>query len=186
MMEFAGKKVAIFGITGSGKTFFARRLLRFFKAPMVFTVHRGEFDSPEDRCYIYVPENPLQEFEAFAQYSLNLAKAGKIDALVIDEADLFLRSNWDLSPTLNDIVVNHRHYNLALVLVSRRPQDIPTKFYEGCHYIFIFKLEGVNAVQRFREIDPRIVPLLERIEYSSHDFVVKELGEPPYVNSAIA
>lgn len=182
-MDLGGKKVSIFGIQGSGKTYLARSLLAQFRNPFVFTVHADDFKG--DRCYLYVPKHPVREFEAVCTKVLELAKKRKVDAFFVDEADMFVRENYDLNPALNDLVINHRHYGLAMFFLSRRPQDIPTKIVESSHYIFIFKLEGDNALKKFHEIDRRLPPLMERLDYDRHNFIVKELGRPPFINTPV-
>ena len=186
-MDFKNKKIAIFGVTGSGKTFFARRLLRFYRSPVIYTVHKEDFIGAEDRGHLYVPpkENVLTDLDLVIERTMQLAKEGKVDALFIDEADMFFQSNMSMSPAFSDLNINHRHYGLALILISRRPQDMATRYVESCHYTFIFKLEGANAIQRFKEIDPRIVPLLSQVTYQKHNFVVKEIGEPSYLNDPL-
>jgi len=183
-MEFKQQKISIFGIQKSGKSFLAKKLLQFFDSPVVFAPHRDDY-ADVARCFVYVPKDAEREFRGLCNKVLEWAKAGKCDCFCIDEADMVVRGNWDMNPALNDLILNHRHYNLALIFISRRPQDIPTKIVESCHYLFIFKLEGENALKKFRNIDRAVFDLFPSIEYGKFNFIVKPVGEPPYVNAAI-
>ena len=115
-----------------------------------------------------------------------VSQAKKIDCFVLDEADMFFRTNYDLCVNLNDLIINHRHYgNLAMVFISRRPQDIPTKIVESCFYQIIFLVEGANVFRKFENIHPKLFELLEKLDYEKHNFIVKELGKAPYLCNPI-
>lgn len=190
MTDFRNLKTCIFGIQGSGKTHFARTMYRQFDRPLVFVVNKDDGWAELPRLYVYQADNRLQikeEFAKFIKVAHKWAMEGKVDAIIIDEADLFFQTNWDLDPAMTDLVLNHRHIGkgVALWLVTRRPQDIPTKIVESSQFLIIFKLEGVNAIQRFREIHGDLPRLIEKIDYTKHNFVFKELGKDPYIHKAL-
>lgn len=190
IVDLRKHKTCIFGIQGSGKTEFIKKAYQQFKAPIVFVVNKNDDWHTLKNIYVYQAENRLnvkEEFEFFISQSRKWALENKIDAIIIDEADLFFNSNWDIKPELLDLVLNHRHIGsgIALIFLTRRPQDIPTKIVESSKYLIIFKLEGYNAIQRFKEIDERIPPLIEKISFQKHNFVVKQIGEEPYIHKAI-
>jgi len=193
-MEIFGQKNCIFGIQGSGKTYFAQNgLATQFENPLIFVVNRDDVEgwTNVERAHVYLAENRLAiggEFSKFMSFAHKNAREGKVDAIFIDEADLFFNSNYDLDPVTLDLVLNHRHIGpkgTAMIFMTRRPQDIPTKIVESSRFLFIFKLEGANAIQRFKEINPQIPPLIEQIDYKKFNFVVKEIGKDPYVHKAI-
>lgn len=185
-MDFKGRKIDIFGIQGSGKTHFARRFIQNFKKPIVYGVHPEDFERPDVKCYLYKPKGDVvAEFPTFFKNALSGAKRGRFDAIFIDEADMFFRENYELDKDMNDAVLNHRHYDLSLVFISRRPQDLPTRIVESSHYLIIFKQEGANAMKKFDDIDVRIRPLVEQLSFERHDFVIKELGKPPVIHAPL-
>ncbi len=193
-MEIKGQKNCVFGTQGSGKTVFSQSgLATQFDNPLIFVVNKDDVAGwlAIPQAHVYVAENRLAlgpEFAKFMRWAHGLAMKGKIDAIFIDEADLFYNTNYDLDPVSLDLTLNHRHIGpegTAIVLITRRPQDIPTKTVESSRNLFIFKLEGANAIKRFNEINPKIPPLIEEISYDQHNFVVKELGEDPYIHKAI-
>ena len=95
------------------------------------------------------------------------------------------RTNFEIPSNINDLIINHRHYNLALCLISRRPQDIPTKIVESCHFVFIFKIDGANVKKKFKDIHEGIPVLLDKLDYKTHNFITKELGEEPFISKPV-
>ena len=76
--------------------------------------------------------------------AIRLAKTGKIDVILIDEADMFFKNNHNIKEGATDLFANHRHYpegrGVTIILMSRRPQDIPTRFVEISHFNIVFKV----------------------------------------------
>lgn len=194
MIDMTGHKVCVFGIQGSGKTYFSQHeLAEQFDNPLIFVMNKDDMDDwiKIPNSHVYLATNRLNvggEFKDFMRKAHKWAIEGKIDAIFIDEADMFFNSNYDLDPILLDFVLNHRHLGVngvALVFMTRRPQDIPTKIVESSKYLFIFKIEGANALKRFNEINPEIVPLIEELDFKRHNFVVKEIGKSPYIHKPV-
>jgi len=183
-------KTCIFGIQGSGKTYYAQQAYKQFKKPIVFVVNEGDGWHKLKGIYVYQCANRhdiKEEFTRFIKEAHKWAEQGKIDAIIIDEADLFFTNNFEIDQTMTDLVTNHRHIGngVALWFMTRRPQDIPTRIVESSHYLVIFKLEGFNAIQRFKDIHPRLPELIYDLTYEKHDYVFKEIGREPEVRNAV-
>ena len=182
MLDLELRKILICGIQQSGKTFFANWITKQFGVKaIVYAIHPEDFkDSP---AMIYAGNSSKETLNKFCKSVKQLAILEKINMFIVDEADLFFTSNFDMAviPELHDLILNHAHYNLSLVFITRRPQDIPTKIAESCHHIIIFKLEGDNAIKKFKEIDPRMLPLIENLKYQDYRFIIKSIGEIPYI-----
>lgn len=182
-------KFQIYGIQGSGKTYFTKKLIEsgIFKKPIVYIVNKDDDYQKVSKLYAYEPKNVLNEFQGFIIWARKLALEGKIDCIVIDEADLFLRYNFEVSTfdELNDLLLNHRHYKVSMVFISRRPQDLPTKIVESCKHTFIFKLEGANALKKFNDIEAGLGDKIKKLDYKSHSFYYKHIGDPAVFYPAI-
>ena len=182
-VDLSKHKTCIFGIQESGKTYWARTMYKKFRHPIVFQVNEDDGWEKLTDLYVFKANRTKvkEDFEAFKKLAYENAKKGKIDLIIIDEADMFFQGNWDLDPIMTDLVLNHRHIGdgVALWFITRRPQDIPTKVVESSKHLVIFKLEGKNAIDRFREIHPMIPELVEQLDFETHDFVYKELGKEP-------
>lgn len=185
------KKITICGIQGSGKTYYSKQLVKKnnFNV-LVFSPHKHDFINEPDNFIYYAPDKPLAEygtrdliaeFDIFLGFAKSLALKNQIDGVFIDEFDLMFRSNYDISGKFNDIILNHRHYNLFVLGITRRPQDIPAKYFEQCQYIVSFAIQGSNAIKKFNDLAPndRIGDQITQFNYEKREFVLKELGKPP-------
>ena len=85
--------------------------------------------------------------------------------------DLFLKSMVAISPNMTDLILNHRHYNLALIFITRRPQSIPTEIVESCENIFCFKIEGENVERKLKAIHPDFQILLPKLDKEKYNFL---------------
>jgi hypothetical protein len=193
-LDLKGQKTCIFGIQKSGKTTWAKRMYKHFKSPIAFVVNEDDGWNKLPNLHVYEADrmNVARDFELFIKWARVMALERKIDLIIIDEADMFFRGNYDINPDLHDLVLNHRHmgssenpHEVAIWFMTRRPQDIPTKIVESSAYLVIFKLEGVNALKRFDDIHPEIRPLIERLDFRRHDFVFKELGQAPVLHAPL-
>lgn len=206
-LDLTRHKACFFGIQESGKTHAMKKLSRTFKRILVFQINDDDGFEKLKNAYVYkvdrkelvarcvkdpktTPEKELKkEMKIFLKFAHEKADQGLIDLIVIDEADMFFQGNYDIDFYLHDLVLNHRHMangkGVALWFATRRPQDIPTKIVESSKHMFIFKLEGYNAIQRFKEINDKIPELLLYVEKPKHNFIYKELGEDPILHKSL-
>lgn len=193
--DLKDQKFCIFGLQGSGKTYLAKHILENeFKKPMIYVVHNEDFkdtraarwNPPKDRDGLLVGGKMLEEdFNLFIRQAIKFGKQKKIDLVVIDEADMFFQWNYNISGVMNDLVLNHRHYNLSVCFISRRPQDIPTKIVESSKALFVFSLEGDNAYKKLRNINPELEEKVKTLKHKDYHFVVKEVGKAPEIHKPI-
>ena len=176
-------KTCVFGIQGSGKTYIVENhLLKSFKHPFVYRIHKEDFVNTKSNVYVYdAVDTSLKELEDTAKKIKILGQQKKIDCFVLDEADLFLKSMVAISPKMTDLILNHRHYNLALIFITRRPQSIPTEIVETCENIICFKVEGENVERKLRAIHPDFQTLLPKLDKDKYNFILKELGKAPRI-----
>jgi hypothetical protein len=183
-------KTCVFGVQESGKTYWMKQHYKSFKKAIVYIVNLDDGWTKHKDLYVWQADMAQldKDFELFIKQARQWAIEGKIDAIIIDEADLFFRSNWDIGGPFLDLVLNHRHRGpngVGLCFLTRRPQDIPTKIVESSRHLIVFKLEGANAIERFRQIHVDLPALIEGLTYGpdsgSYDFVYKRLGAAPIV-----
>lgn len=193
--DLKSHKLCIFGIQGSGKTEWIRRMYGTqFKKPIVFSVNEDDDWEKMPNIYVYKAKITKleEEVKLFTKKCREWARAGKIDLIIFDEADLFFQTNWDLNEDMTDIVINHRHmgvrergHGVAVWFATRRPQDIPTKIVEQSRHLVIFKIEGVNALKKFDEIHPDLKRIINGLSYTRHNFIYKEIGQKPILCSPL-
>lgn len=181
-------KTTVLGIQGSGKTILAKELIKQFKHPLIYGVHLYEWQQAKDNVVVYNPfDYSLETFNSFAGDLINGIKSRNYnyDALVVDEADMFFRTNFNINKNINDLFINNRHYGLAIIFVTRRPQDISTKIYEQSEHIFIFAIEGVNVKMRLENLHEQMKALLPQLHKDKHNFIYKRIGENPIIFKGI-
>lgn len=180
-IKLKNTKIIIMGIQGSGKTELAKKLTRAFKKPMAYIMHKDDMAHvPKHTAIIEADAKTIEELDTVCANVILLGKKGKVDALFIDEADMFLNGNIVLPRNINDLVINHRHYGLSVVLITRRPQDIPTKIVESCEHKFIFALPNSDNIERkMKTLDKEIPQLQTELSKDNHKFIHVKLGEKP-------
>lgn len=187
--DLIGKKIAIIGLTGTGKTTLAKYISRKF-ATLVYTPHiarvgeeiKTEWDDEDVMVFLW--EDFYNDFSLACKFVKEKALERKLEMFVIDEFDLLYRNNFEVSKEFLDLSINHRHYNnLSIVGITRRPQNIPTTFFEECHILFIFTTEAPNVVQKLNNIYPKLGDMARNLK--KHEFIVKIAGKEPFVSEPI-
>jgi len=205
MIDAKHKKVGVFGIQGSGKTYFIEHaLIKTFKRPFVYLMHPEDFRSCANNVSLYIPykivkgkkviDRSVQHLDRVMGKFIEDAKQGKYDAFVLDEASSFLpkdlRTLQKEAPNIIDAIDSHRHYGkkkgegFAFVFMSRRPQSLPTELVETSHFLITFAMEGKNAKDHLRAIHEDFEGLLKKLSCENHAFILKELGQPPKLYQA--
>lgn len=184
-MDLLNKKIGVFGINGSGKTYAVRQLMRHFKAPLVYRI-TDDFDNEPDNVKIFKPTDKYADLDLFLYTAQSWGRAKKIDCVVLDEFDLFTNRFLEQGSPLNEMVALHRHDNLSMIFISRRPQDVPAKVYESLHHLFVFATEGPGAVKKLTEIHGDFERLLPSLSIERHNFVYKQHGMPPSLCAPIS
>lgn len=206
MINPKAKKVGVFGIQGSGKTWFVEKaLIKSFKKPFVYLLHPEDFTSCGNNVSVYVPTKIVKGKRIIDRSTAHLdrvmgrfieeAKKGKYDAFILDEASTFLPKNLSTlqkeAPNVIDAIDSHRHYGkskgegFSIVYMARRPQSLPTELVETSHFLFVFALEGKNAKDHLKAIHNDFGNLLEDLSSDKHNFILKELGKSPQIYQAI-
>ena len=178
MLDLREKKIGIFGVPGSGKTHFAKRLLQSFNSPLIYRV-TSDFDNEGENVKIFKPTDIYHDLDLFIRTVKTGGSRGKIDCMVIDDFDLFAQRCLELGSPLNEMVLMHRHWGISEIYVSHRPQDIPQKVFENMHHTFVFPLEGELATDKLTKWDARFADLLPYLSMERHNFIHKELMKPP-------
>lgn len=166
-----GKQVLVIGKKGSGKTYFTKKLLDKYPNHVVFDVN-NEYKGYKR----YIPSNydgqsQQVELELLLK-KIILPNAGKVDLLVVEEADMTLPNKGELTPMQRALINLNRHLGLTVVYITRRPQLINTNVPALADFICCFKLDDVNDLKRIGELHPAILPNMEKVTSENHNFVM--------------
>ena len=174
-VSLKNKKVLICGLNGTGKTYLSKYLARHHKA-FVITMNPHEWETEDvivGKC------ESVNDFEYWLK-SWKVLK-GTIDMIILDDFDMFFRTHLDTLKEFSDLVYRNRHYGVSVIAITRRPQNIPTKYYEIFEVLAIFTLESPTAIEKFNQIYNGLGELVKQLPYKSYKFVWKEIGQEPKI-----
>ena len=177
-IDLTKKKMIIAGIQGSGKTFLAKSLSKPYKV-MVYTPYFEEWKN-EDVILVQHKDFVL-DYPFWCSQAIKFSKAKKINLFITDDADILFKHHFDTSQELRQMVIGHKHFNLSLIFVTRRLQDIPTRIYGTMEYFALFTIEEPNTIRKLNEIYEGLGDMTKNLPYQSYQFVLKEIGKKPIV-----
>ena len=173
-------KLFVFGLQGSGKTYFSREVVKANNyTVLVWGAHKHDFEGEPDNFILYNEPHTKENFEEFIRLAKEMCKKKVIDGVFIDEFDMLFKSNFDIGDNFNDIVLNHRHYNMFLIGISRRPQDVPAKIRESARHTVCFALDSPNAKKVFNDLYKGMGDQIGQLQYEKHECLYKTIGKTP-------
>lgn len=181
---WAGNKTLNAGLKGTGKTFLAKNVAKLFKT-VVYSPHRDEWIGKKSKALYFKHEDFINDFPFFCAMVKRWAIEGKINMVIVDEADLLFKSHFDVSPQLKDLVINHRHWGkppgLGLIFCTKRPQNLPTQVYGEFENLVLFSVESPQAIELLERYYLGLGDMVRNLDYGSHEFVLKRIGKTPVV-----
>lgn len=179
-LSLRGKRVCVFGLQGSGKSYWSKYTGLHYNS-LVIDIH-SEYRS--DFYHVIRPQNKQQgpgldaEFQqAMDQYVFS--KKYRWDMLIIDEANQYFPPKpHPLHPAMARLNDFNRHMGLAFMCVARRPTQLHSDLTELAHYNIFFKLTGINDMKRLRDMYPGLDAAVFALK--DHEFIVYETGKRFY------
>jgi DNA helicase HerA-like ATPase len=145
-MDLKGRRFAVFGLQGTGKTNYAKWVLQHYPRHLVY-------DPLKDYQGFnrYLPANRSYTLAAIEEINtvvdrLVFKNVGKLDLFVIDEANRYCPNKRILPAKIGELNDFNRHMNLGFGIVARRPVQLNTDLVELAHDLFIFRLKGKNDI----------------------------------------
>lgn len=193
--DIKAQKLMIVGINGSGKSnagyYIASKQFRRF---ILLTPHQEDLKTaPKNAIPVLAVDLDEKELDSIFEVAKQLANERKIDGIMVDDLDVFIKDEADLKkcPHLKDALINHRHWGkknkedkngLGIIFMSRRPQNVPASLFEICEYNMIFSSPTSDNVKRkYNAIHEGLYEQVQTLKYKEYKFVVKKVGEVPQV-----
>jgi len=151
-MDLKGRRFALLGLQGSGKTVNAKWILRHYPRHLVYDPLKEYVGFNR-----YLPTYREYSLEAIAEINAAIQrfifeKEGKLDLFVIDEANRYCPTRRPLPETIGQINDFNRHMNLGFGVIARRPVQLHTDLIELAHDLFIYRLKGKNDIAYLNEL----------------------------------
>lgn len=150
-------------------------------------MHKEDFTKRGNHVQVIIPQDnegnvdtSMKTLNVNSKIIKEKAINGEVDAFIIDEADLFIIKDFrqlQKFSYFHDLVINHRHYGLAMIFITRRPQELPTAITEQSAHYFIFSIFGKNVKDYLNKIYDNLGFIASRLKRSEHKFIHLEFGE---------
>lgn len=145
-MDLKGRRFALLGLQGSGKSVNAKWILRHYPRHLVYDPLKEYVGFNR-----YLPAHRDYSLESIAEINavvqkLVFANQGKLDLFVIDEANRYCPTRRPLPETIGQINDFNRHMNLGFGVIARRPVQLNADLIELAHDLFIYRLKGKNDI----------------------------------------
>jgi hypothetical protein len=175
--ELKNTKILIFGLNGTGKTYLAKYLSRFFKS-FVITLNPKEWI---DEDVVIAECKTIDDYEFWLNQYRNKF-CSKLDCVIIDDFDVFFQSHLQSLPVFSELMFRNRHIGkgITIIAITRRIQNIPTRYYEIFEHLVGFTIESTNVIQKLNEIYDGLGDMIKALPYKSYIFVWKTVGKEPF------
>ena len=158
-MDLANKGWCVFGLRGSGKSWFVKSLLESTPDHLIYDPlkeHKGyNRYGPTDRTSIEELEKVIHgpvikgvkvtEDNKATFPTRRVGETWKSELFVIDEGNRYILPHpTRMPPGVADLVDYGRHWNLSFGVVARRPVQFNSTLVELSDHVFFFQLPGKN------------------------------------------
>ncbi|MEM5815871.1 MAG: ATP-binding protein [Candidatus Aenigmatarchaeota archaeon] len=173
-VNIRGKKVLIFGLNGTGKTTLAKYISRFYKT-LVLTLNGYEWVK-EDVTLLQC--NAIEDFKKWLSLIINKELYKKAELIIFDDFDLFFQHHFDYDVNFQNLIYRNRHLNnISIIAITRRPQNLPSKYYEVFDILVGFRIEAPNVITKLNQIYPGLGEMVKNLD--NYVFIWKEIGKEP-------
>jgi hypothetical protein len=198
MIELKSKGWAVFGLRGSGKSWFVKHVLDSSPDHLIYDPlkeHRGYNKyTPTDRTSIdelsKVIEGPVIRGVRVTEENKRqfptrrVGETWKPDLFVIDEANRYIYPHpREIPKAVADLVDYGRHWNLSFGVVARRPVQFHTTLIELADVVFFFYLPGQNDYQKLEGMHPGLGDAVRSLP--AHHFVALSHGTEITIHAPI-
>jgi len=175
--ELQNKKILIFGLNGTGKTYLAKHLSRYFKT-FVITMNSYEWKNEN----VVVGECKLiEDYKFWCDFVVSNYNKLKVNLVILDDFDVFFEHHLETLPSFQNLVYRNRHMGLSVIAITRRPQNLPAKYWEAFDILVGFTVHSPTTVQKLNQIYPSLGDMVAKLQIGSYKFVWYDGKNPPKV-----
>jgi len=198
MVDLTSKGWAVFGLRGSGKSWFVKSVLETTPDHLIYDPlkeHKGYNKyTPTDRTSIEelskVIEGPVikgvrvTEANKAMFPTRRVGETWKPELFVIDEANRYIFPHPTRMPQpVADLVDYGRHWNLSFGVVARRPVQFNSTLVELSDHVFFFQLPGKNDHQYLESLHSGLGDTVRNLP--PHHFVAFSHGSEITVHAPV-
>ncbi len=198
-MDLASKGWAVFGLRGSGKSWFVKSVLQSTPDHLIYDPlkeHSGYNKyTPTDRTSIEELEKVIQdavikgikvvEDNKTMFPTRRVGETWKPELFVIDEANRYILPKPTRLPKMvNDLVDYQRHWNISFGVVARRPVQFHQDIIELADVVFFFTIPGKNDHAYLNSLHPDLGDTVRNLP--PYHFVAFAHGSEITVHAPIA
>ncbi len=147
--DLKDKRAVILGLQGSGKSKMAEHIMTREPAHVIYDVHhehRGFNRYLVEHKQVKKPgdqnDPAIDELNRFIDQVVLGGRGVRL--FVMHEANRYCRNNYPLPSSVLVLNDDNRHENISFVAIARRAVQLSTDLVELAHYLFIFRLPGLN------------------------------------------
>ena len=198
-MDLASKGWAVFGLRGSGKSWFVKSVLQSTPDHLIYDPlkeHSGYNKyTPSDRTSIEELEKVIKgpvitgikvvEENKTMFPTRRVGETWKPELFVIDEANRYIYPKPTRLPKpVADLVDYGRHWNTSFGVVARRPVQFHSDIIELADVVFFFTIPGKNDHAYLNSLHPDLGDTVRNLP--AYHFVAFEHGSEITVHAPIA
>ena len=198
-MDLASKGWAVFGLRGSGKSWFVKSVLQSTPDHLIYDPlkeHSGYNKyTPTERTSIEELEKVIQdavikgikvvEDNKTMFPTRRVGETWKPELFVIDEANRYILPKPTRLPKMvNDLVDYQRHWNISFGVVARRPVQFHQDIIELADVVFFFTIPGKNDHAYLNSLHPDLGDTVRNLP--PYHFVAFAHGSEITVHAPIA
>jgi hypothetical protein len=171
-LDLESKGFCIFGLPDSGKSTLVNFILtRWGENAFIYDTLHEYPDQPFDS---YCPDDRYSVAEL--EPVIRQAMARRYGLVVIDEANRFCPSKpAPLPQAVADLNDWRAHYGMAAGFVCRRPVQLNQDLTELAHYLFVFRLDGLNDTRYLNDLCAGLGDAITRLE--PYHFIMYHKGQ---------
>jgi hypothetical protein len=163
-IDIEDKRFVVLGLQGTGKSYLVKGILKNTPSSIVYDVMREH--TGLNRYIVDHRENSREGIAELNHFVNQVVIAsGQIRLFVLEEANRYCPPKpAPLPQSILDLNDLQRHFKITFGSVARRPVQLHTDLVELAHYLFIFRLVGINDLKYLEAVAEGLGEAVRRLK----------------------